>query len=350
MSFFRRVIFGTSRKKAEDKVGVAGSKLSAAAPYSPDEVRIWAIGGGKGGVGKSLVSSSLGILLANRTGKRVLLVDADIGAANLHTFLGVENPKATLSNFLKYDSETDIRPYVSWTGLRNIDLVSGAKDSLTVVDFAPTSIPRLRDALSRTDYGYIIMDIGPGTSANNLDLFLAADEGVLVTTPEPTSIENTYRFLKCLFLRRIRNICSSSVDSRLKDIINMVLAGHRDGRIKTVSDIMLRLKELDAGKGRMLAELMGNAGISLVVNQAKRASDGDIGPSMKRACRDYFGIDVSYIGEVSHDEAVEDSIRGRKPLVISHGNSSASRSLSSCLEKLLGKEKTKAEGTFLINF
>ncbi len=348
MSFFKRIISGTSKKAHHD--GGAGSpQLSAVAPYSPNEAKVWAVGGGKGGVGKSLVSSSLGVLLM-KTGKGVLLVDADIGAANLHTFLGVENSRSTLSNFLK-NGETDIRPYISRTDMPNLDLVSGAKDSLTVVDLSPSGISRLGEALSRTDYDYIIMDIGPGTSTNNLDLFLIANEGVLVTTPEPTSIENTYRFLKCLFLRKIKNICSSGEDSRLKDTLNRVFSGHSGGRVKTVSDILLRLNELDPGKGEMLRELMGNTGVSLVVNQAKRPSDGGIGPSMSRACYDYFGIKVGYLGDVLYDEAVAESVRNRKPLVISYGESSAAKSISSCFEKLLGEEKKiKPDRMFPINF
>lgn len=349
MSFFKRILLGTSKKADGEEDKAVNPRLSSVAPYSPNEARIWAVGGGKGGVGKSLISSSLGILLM-KTGKRVLLVDADIGAANLHTFLGVESQRSTLSNFLKKE-DTDIRPYISRTGLKDLDLVSGAKDSLTVADQSPSGISRLKGALQRTDYDYIIMDIGPGTGANNLDLFLSADAGVLVTTPEPTSIENTYRFLKCLFLQRIRNICSSQQDSRLKDTLNRVFSGPMGSRVKTVSDILLRCKELDPGKGEMLRELLGNTRVSLVVNQSKGPSDGDIGPSMSRACLDYFGIKVGYLGEVRHDEAAADSVRARKPLVISYGASPAARSISSCFEKLLAEEKKiKTDRTLPINF
>ncbi|MEE8219789.1 MAG: P-loop NTPase, partial [bacterium] len=60
---------------------------------------IWAIGGGKGGTGKSFMTASLGIQLA-QFGRRTIIVDADLGAANLHTCLGVKSPKVTLADFL----------------------------------------------------------------------------------------------------------------------------------------------------------------------------------------------------------------------------------------------------------
>ncbi len=336
MSFFKRIILGAASKVAGDAGKTATPQLSVV-ESAPRATRIWAVGGGKGGVGKSLISSNLGVMLA-RTGKRALLVDADLGAANLHTFLGVENSRSVLSNFLKSE-ETDIRPYITRTDIPRLDLVSGAKDSLSVADQSPASISRLKEALLRADYDYIIMDIGPGTSANNLDLFLFADEGVLVTTPEPTSIENTYRFLKCIFLRRIKNICHSRQDSGLKNMLNQVFDGHWKSQIKTVSDILLRLKELDPKEGAMLGELMANSNVSLIVNQAKRPSDSAIGPSMSRACYDYFGVKIGFLGEISYGEDVTESVRSKKPLVVSYSESPAAKAVSVCFDKLIDGEK-----------
>jgi len=343
MSFFSKLIFGKTEKAAEPRKTGAGPRENAGLRVAEDAPRttVWAVGGGKGGVGKSFVAANAGVSLS-RQGKRVLIVDADLGAANMHTFLGVDNTRSTLSNFLKSE-ETDIRPYVSRTDIANLDLVSGAKDSLTVADQRPESVARLKAALLNSGYDYAILDIGPGTSANNLDLFLVAGAGVLVTTPEPTSIENTYRFLKCLFLRRIRNISNSYEDSRLKDTLNRVFAGPWAHRIKTVSDILMRLKELDPERGEMLKALMGNTTVSIVVNQAKRPSDGNIGPSMKKACKDYFGIEIGFLGDICFEEFAAESVRSRKPLVMTHGNSNATKAIAGCVERLLGEEnRTKA--------
>ncbi|MBW2091668.1 MAG: P-loop NTPase, partial [Deltaproteobacteria bacterium] len=59
---------------------------------------IWAVGGGKGGVGKSFLISGMGSSLALE-GKQVILLDADLGGANLHTFLGINKPENTLTDF-----------------------------------------------------------------------------------------------------------------------------------------------------------------------------------------------------------------------------------------------------------
>lgn len=345
MSFFSKIIFRKSEKAPEPQRVNPGLKVAQVHA----ETTVWAVGGGKGGVGKSFVAANFGVSLSAQ-GKRVLIVDADLGAANMHTFLGVDDTRSTLSNFLKSE-DRDIRPYISRTGIANLDLVSGAKDSLTVADQKPEGVLRLRDALLNSGYDYAILDIGPGTSANNLDLFLAAGAGVLVTTPDPTSIENTYRFLKCLFLRRIRNISNSHEDSRLKDTLNRVFAGPWAHRIKTVSDILMRLKELDPEKGEMLRALMGDTGVSIVVNQARKPLDGNIGPSMRRACKDYFGIEIGFLGDIGFEDLAAESVRTRKPLVITHGNSLASKAIAGCVGRLLGEGKrTKSGKTFNVSW
>ena len=91
--------------------------------------RIIAVGGGKGGVGKSLVTSSLGISLA-RHGKKVVVVDADLGGANLHTCLGLSNPSRTLSDFINRRVHS-IEDVILETGVKNLGLISGAHDHLT---------------------------------------------------------------------------------------------------------------------------------------------------------------------------------------------------------------------------
>ena len=89
---------------------------------------IWAIGGGKGGIGKSLITGNIGIHLA-RLKKKVLVVDADLGGANLHTTLGIGVPETTLSDFLNRRVEP-IRDVIIKTSIPNLSLISGAQDFL----------------------------------------------------------------------------------------------------------------------------------------------------------------------------------------------------------------------------
>lgn len=306
--------------------------LSAPSIYG---AQIWAVGGGKGGVGKSLVASNIGLSLS-RQGKKVLLVDADLGAANLHTFLGVEGSKGALSSFLK-DEISDISSLIARTPFPNLDLISGAKDALDVADVKGAQVARLREALKRIEYDYAILDIGPGTQANLLDMFLMSNEGIILSTPEPTTIENNYRFLKCLFLRKIKTIAEAQEDGALKDLLQRIFSDKWSQRVKTVSDIMDQLSKLDFDQGRMLKEDLASTSISMIMNQMKKNDDRDMGTAIRNACSDYFGVNIGFLGAVSYEECVGDSIRNRKPLIVHYGGSEAAKSIEACLSQLLCK-------------
>ena len=155
---------------------------------------IIAIGGGKGGTGKSFFASNLGVVLA-KNNSRTLLIDADLGGANLHTCLGVQAPPYTLSDFVQSPS-LRIEDVVVETPLRNLRLISGAQDILDIANPKYTQKVKLQRAIQSLDVEYIILDLGAGTTFNTLDFFLMADKGIVVVVPEPTSIENAYRFIK----------------------------------------------------------------------------------------------------------------------------------------------------------
>ena len=148
--------------------------------------RVISVGGGKGGIGKSLISANLGIELARR-GKKVVLVDADLGGANLHTTLGIDLPRRTLSDFIERRVEK-IEDAVTPTGIANLGLVSGAMDHLDAANPKYAQKMRLLRNVQQMDVDYAILDLGAGTHANVLDFFLvSASRIVAMSFCEPRS-------------------------------------------------------------------------------------------------------------------------------------------------------------------
>ena len=145
---------------------------------------IWPIGGGKGGSGKTFLTGSLGLLLA-RQGFRTLVIDADLGAANLHTVIGVAYPGRTLSDFVNRKIET-LEEAVMKTPVPNLFFISGAGDNLDVANLIHSQKRRLLRAISKLPYEHVLLDLGAGTSFNTIDFFLISNTGIFVTTPEPT--------------------------------------------------------------------------------------------------------------------------------------------------------------------
>ena len=95
---------------------------------------------------------------------------------------------------------------VTPTGIENLGLVSGALDHLDAANPRYAQKMRFLRHVQQMDVDYAILDLGAGTHANVLDFFLVSDHGVLVLVPEPTAVENAYRFVKAAFWRRMRNV------------------------------------------------------------------------------------------------------------------------------------------------
>src|SRR2546422_658866 len=230
--------------------------------------QVWAVGGGKGGTGKSLVAASLGIHLA-QMGRRVILVDGDLGAPNLHTVLGLDPPAVALSDFVKRRFES-IETVVSDTGVPRLSLISGARNSLDIESLKHYQKTRLLRVLMSLPADVVLLDLGAGTSLNVLDLFSLADRGLLVILPEPTSVENCYRFLKAAFLRRLHHLGRTL---GYQSIIDLVLE-HRDqaddGR---PSEILEEIARVDSMAAQALSSHVEAFVPHLVINQVRSHED-----------------------------------------------------------------------------
>lgn len=286
-------------------------QLHASQPDTAEQRPIvLAVASGKGGVGKSFVSSSLGLALA-RHGKRVVLVDLDLGGANLHTCLGVANPATTLSDLLN-DKQADINDLVSSTPTERVGLISGATDSLHVANIKHFEKLKIIRSIHRLNADIVILDLGAGTSFNTIDFFAQADYGILTVTPEPTSIENTYRFLRGLFARKLRD-----APSLTRKLMNDVLTGrHVDGRkIATLASFLDAMDQLHPQHGAMLRKELSTLKLQLIVNQATEPGDTELGHSIDMASHRFFGIRLNYLGYLNHDRQVQMALRQHKPFL-----------------------------------
>jgi len=302
------------------------------------EKEIIAIGGGKGGVGKSFLASNLGILIA-KSNKKAVLIDADLGGANLHTCLGIPAPDVTLSDFLT-NPNTRIEDVILRTSLDNLMLISGAQDFLGVANPKYSQKFRLLRAIQSLNVDYVVLDLGAGTSANTLDFFLLADKGVLVVLPEPTSIENAYRFIKSALYRKLKLV---TADSRARTVIDTAMDKKNDLGIGTPIELVEHIAKIDSRVGAALEEALTQFRPRIVVNQVRSLGDVRIGYAMQSACQKFFGIKVDFVGYLEHDEQVWQSIRRRQPIALNGDNSKSGRSLRSISHNILNDLQLKPE-------
>jgi flagellar biosynthesis protein FlhG len=325
-------------------VGVAPPE-PARPPHTPRkralqkrDLRIIGVGGGKGGIGKSLISASLGIELA-RSGLRVVVIDADLGGANLHTCLGVEQPPLALGDFLDRRVAT-LEETLTPTGISNLALVSGAKDPLDVANLKHHQKLRLLRSIQSLDADVAVLDIGSGTNFNVLDFFLVADHGILTLVPEPTSVENGYRFLKAAFYRRLKAV---EKVYGISDLLETV--GHQAGAAQGPRGILAEASRRDSSLGRLLELEMQRFRPRLVVNMARTPGDFEVGEAVVAAWRKFFGLDMDYLGCIGYDDDVWRCVRLKRPLLSQHPDGATAAAVRAIVAKLLELDTKPAQPT-----
>jgi flagellar biosynthesis protein FlhG len=300
---------------------------TTAATASAGEARapsVWAIGGGKGGVGKSIVTSSIAFSLAARGG-RVAVVDADLGGANLHTLLGVPRPRATLSDFL-LGRIPHLADAMSETSVRNLWLVSGSRAFLDAANPKHAQKQKLVRHLRRLNFDHVLVDLGAGSSYNVLDLFNAADRRIMVVSPEPTSVEN---------FRSLREVPKDKAD---REILAEVTKSARRESLSPTALIDLVLRQAPGLGSRLRSQARGFTPM-LLVNRVDTAEDRTIGYEMAAAARRHLGAHVRYVGALAQDAAVPAAVAKQKAVLQLFPGCAFARSLEEAVARILGGER-----------
>ncbi len=316
------------------------NKNSFGPPKTKDDIHslkeIWAIGGGKGGIGKSFISCGIAHTLA-KLGKRVVLVDLDLGSANLHTCLGLGFPKHTLSDFIS-SRVASIEQLLTPTLDPNLKFISGAHDALNVASLDEFTLQRIKHALKGLNYDYLLLDLGAGTSVPTLDFFTFADRSLLGLTPEPTSIENAYRFLKSAFYHKLKGIehCFKA-----EKIVEEAMDQRNNKGIRSPWDLIHYLSKSHPHVGCKIEAELKKLNIHLIVNQVRSTEDLQIGESVEQICRKYFGLYTKYAGYLDWDDAVWQALRKGRPLVVECPQNHVVKQLRDIVMSILELERKK---------
>ena len=291
---------------------------------------IWAVGGGKGGVGKSFIVSAIGTVLA-RQGNRVLLIDADLGGATLHHFLGMKKAAGSLSDF--FDRGVDLEDLVVNTSLDGLNFIRGHKSSLGSENITYTQKNKfLRHLKKLADEYLVLVDLGAGSSHNIIDTFLTADLMTLVIVPEIISVENMYSFLKNALFRRL--VAGLGEIGRQHVLLDAWKRRHENG-IKGFKGLISRMGERDDEVGERVRRDIAEFKIHLIVNQARNNQEAMVGNAVKSVCLKYFGINTLYSGYVEHDEFISRCVNRREIYLESYPASRCAREIERLTKNLL---------------
>ena len=264
---------------------VGSESAAAASPVTPAQAEAWAhvrvvaITSGKGGVGKTNLAVNLAIALQKR-GYRVLVIDADLGMANVDILLGAASRKHLLDL---------LRPEVTLDDVivrtpHDIQYISGGSgiEKALEYDHAEKLLlqQKLADCATRADL--ILVDTGAGLGRNVMDFILAADEVLLVTTPEPTSLTDAYAVMKAYSIY--------AAQKNLRLIINRVY------EVKECREVAQKLQ---------------------------------------RASEKFLHMPVDCLGYVFEDTSVTKAVRRQTPLLRAEPNTAAARCIDALAQTLI---------------
>lgn len=245
--------------------------------------RVIAVTSGKGGVGKTSISVNLAIEIA-KTGKRVIIFDADFGLANVEVMFGIR-PHYNLLDLI--NNRKDIREIIT-EGPLGIGFISGGSGVAEFAALDNGSIKLLISELAKLDelYDVVIIDTGAGITDSVMEFVMVSPEVLLVVTPEPTSITDAYSLLKVL---------------RKKEKFNPLY--------KTIHVVSNRVESLQEGR--------------------------EIYNKMNTVSSKFLNTKLQFLGSVLQDKSASRAIIEQKPMVMAYPAQPAARCISEIAEKLL---------------
>jgi len=289
------------------------------------------IASGKGGVGKTIFTANLAVTLA-KMGKTVIAIDLDLGSSNLHTCLGIKNRHPGIGNFI-FKKEVTLESLVVKTDIDRLYFIPG--DSLIpgTANLQYFVKKKLIRSIQNLVADYILLDLGAGTSYNIIDFFLISKTGLIVTTPETTSILSAYAFLKTTMFRMLMR--SFPAKSKEREIIHNLLTDRMEGTDISFITLTEALGNINPDSGAFSLKQINNFYPRVVLNIGRNKQAINIGSKLRQICKKNIGINMEYIGFIEYTEQVSESIINRKTLVLTNPNSQFARALRKIAENIV---------------
>lgn len=323
------LLSGYLRERAEPLVRKSGSAK-----------KIIAVGGAKGGIGKSIFVANLGIILSSK-GFRTVLVDLDLGGANLHLYLGNRALlKRTVNDFLRRRAAT-LQEIMVESGYGPL-LVGGDSSELGAANIEFARKLRLIKAIGGIEADYIVIDLGGDTSFNTVDFFLMADYAIVLTTPESASYIGSYHFLKAALYRKLHRLAGpesrvgGEEEKGLEKLIRDLTLSPEGPQVRSMADLIDHVRVHQPMNLSVLMKTLSDFAPHLVVNKVSSELEATrTAARIQDVSRKWLSREVRYLGSLSEQAEVGKSSRDLVPVVARYPRGRMAEEVGTIARRLL---------------
>lgn len=297
-------------------------------------IKLWSIGGGKGGIGKSIVTLGIGLSLA-RLGKKVILIDADLGGANLHTLMGIRYPHVTVGHFLSRKVKR-LEETVIETPMEGIGVICGADDILGAAN--PTHAQKMRflAQIHELPAQYVLLDLGAGTTFNLLDFFNYSPGKIVLFTSQATSLQNAYGFIKSALFRKLSR--EFAKDDEMLNLLYQSGDSPESGT-QSIRDLLAHFQGIAPEKYSRLNRALADFQLFLIVNMVRTTSDLKSPEIIRAVCEEFLEVHPEILGQVAYDPAVETGAGQMNPAALSQNKGKATVGLNEIAMRLVKESR-----------
>jgi flagellar biosynthesis protein FlhG len=290
------------------------------APY------VIAVGGGKGGVGKSSIAVMMALALSAR-GNNTIIIDADLTGANLHGYLGLADQERSLHSFLR-SKTVRLHELVQPTSFERLSAIVGSLgvDSPTAWKYDDSR--RLLQQLQRLPARYVIVDLGAESSTLEIDLFLASDFGIVVSTNDAVSLHNLFQFIRTAVLRKMRRRLARNHE--LQDRLHVFMQKSETAAVSLEGCF----REWGFSPD-WVREITAGIRPSIIINMSEPNESSRDVQSLRLATSQLLSVHLDFGGVVRADAQVRQALKERRPSLLCQNGNLAFGDISRYLERHL---------------
>ncbi|MCK5193498.1 MAG: AAA family ATPase [Desulfobulbaceae bacterium] len=306
---------------------------------SPGRGKIIAIGGAKGGTGKSIFAANLSVFLSQK-GYSTIAVDLDLGGANLALYLGE-----------KYILDRTINDYLrkKYVSLEEIiiqscygpGLIGGDSSKLGAANIHYAQKMKLIRAIKSLDADFIVLDLGGDISFNMLDFFLLGDYGLVISTRDSASYIGAYQFIKTALYRKINRLSDHSsgdetdIDSRLCSILKKCTMANGQPMSQSILSLLDSVAENDPFDIPQVLKMIISFNPYLIINKTPSILHANqVANTISDLAKRYLSIKIGCPGYINKYSEIENDLRNNIPLVSQDPDGNMAQELSRIVDNL----------------